>query len=56
MWYQKNIWQRGYYDRVIRNERELIAIRQYIHDNPTRWAQDHDNLDTLLNRMTPRTG
>lgn len=31
------IWQRNYYDRIIRNERELNAIRQYIRDNPLNW-------------------
>jgi REP element-mobilizing transposase RayT len=28
------VWQRNYYERVIRNERELAAIRKYIRDNP----------------------
>jgi len=37
------VWQRSYYERVIRNERELEAIRQYIVDNPTRWAGDAEN-------------
>jgi putative transposase len=31
-------WQRSFYDRIIRNERELTAIRRYIEDNPSRWA------------------
>lgn len=45
------VWQRGYYERIIRNEREWNAIRQYIHDNPARWAEDRENLDRLLSRM-----
>jgi putative transposase len=28
------IWQRGYYDRVIRSDEELLALRQYIRNNP----------------------
>lgn len=36
-------WQRNYYERVIRNDRELNAIRQYIRDNPARWAEDKEN-------------
>lgn len=32
------VWQRNYYERIIRNERELDAIRRYIRDNPTHWA------------------
>ena len=37
------VWQRNYYERVIRNERELNAVRQYIQHNPSRWAKDADN-------------
>jgi putative transposase len=48
------IWQRSYYDHVIRDERELDQIRSYIRDNPVRWAEERDNLDTLITRMTPR--
>jgi putative transposase len=46
------VWQRGYYERIIRTERELNATRQYIRDNPARWAEDRDNLDELLRKMT----
>jgi REP element-mobilizing transposase RayT len=45
------VWQRGYYERIIRNERELRATRQYIIKNPVRWAEDRENLDSLLNKM-----
>ena len=34
------VWQRNYYERVIRDERELEAVRAYILDNPRRWAED----------------
>jgi REP element-mobilizing transposase RayT len=34
------IWQRGYYERVIRNESEVEIRRRYILDNPRRWAAD----------------
>ncbi len=36
-------WQRNYYEHIVRNERELHAIRQYIHNNPLKWALDRDN-------------
>jgi len=49
------IWQRGYYERIVRNERQLNAIRQYIADNLRRWAEDRDNLDGLIERMGART-
>ena len=45
------IWQRGFWERVICDEHELEATRQYIQDNPRRWAEDRDNLDALLARM-----
>ena len=40
------VWQRGYYERIIRDEAELNAIRQYIRDNrdnPSKWANDPNN-------------
>lgn len=42
------IWQRNYFERVVRNERELNAIRRYIDENPSRWALDHENPDFVL--------
>ncbi len=36
------VWQRGYYDRIIRNESELELIRKYILFNPTRWELDKE--------------
>jgi REP element-mobilizing transposase RayT len=41
------IWQRSFYDHVIRNERSLNAIREYILDNPANWKLDMENLLTL---------
>jgi putative transposase len=37
------IWQRNYYEHIIRNEDALNRIRQYIVDNPVRWASDREN-------------
>jgi REP element-mobilizing transposase RayT len=48
------IWQRGYYERVIRNSDELDRIRAYVHDNPARWATTDDELNVLLTRMNLR--
>ena len=28
------MWQRNYYERIIRNERELHAVQEYIRTNP----------------------
>lgn len=30
-------WQRNYYEHVVRGERALSAIRQYIINNPAQW-------------------
>lgn len=40
-----SLWQRNYYERVVRNEAELTAIRRYIEENPLRWALDAENPD-----------
>jgi REP element-mobilizing transposase RayT len=39
----KTIWQRGYYDHIIRNEKSLFFIRKYIRENPTNWCVDSEN-------------
>lgn len=33
-------WQRNYWEHVIRNEKELMMLRQYIVDNPAQWEVD----------------
>lgn len=38
------VWQRNYYERIIRNERELYATRQYIRNNPAQWGLDEENV------------
>jgi REP element-mobilizing transposase RayT len=37
------IWQRNYYEHIIRNECELNRIREYIMLNPARWALDESH-------------
>lgn len=39
------LWQRNYYERIIRDDNELAAIREYIQNNPMRWAEDKENPD-----------
>ncbi len=39
------LWQRNYFDRIIRNGDELIRIRKYIRENPLRWEIDEENLE-----------
>lgn len=38
-----NIWQRNYYEHIIRNENELLKIRQNIKTNPLHWKDDINN-------------
>ncbi len=40
------IWQRNYYDHIIRDEDELNRIRQYIANNPVQWGADRNNPHT----------
>ncbi len=37
------LWQRNYYEHIIRDEKELHTIRQYIRYNPLKWAEDEEN-------------
>ena len=39
----RDVWQRNYYEHIIRNETALNRIRQYIVENPARWAEDLEN-------------
>jgi REP element-mobilizing transposase RayT len=35
----ERLWQRAFFDRVIRNRKELNQIRSYISSNPLRWGE-----------------
>lgn len=37
------LWQRNYYEHIIRNETELNQIREYIVNNPLQWELDREN-------------
>jgi len=39
------VWQRGYYEHIIRNERQLNRLRNYIETNPLRCETDAENPD-----------
>ena len=41
------LWQRNYYEHVVRDDAELERIREYIVNNPARWAEDEENPDNL---------
>lgn len=35
-----SIWQKSFFDHIIRNEQDYLAIWQYIDDNPLKWQED----------------
>ena len=39
------LWQRNYYEHIIRNDDELNRIREYIANNPMQWELDRENPD-----------
>jgi len=38
--FKDKIWQRNYYEHIIRNEKEFLEILTYIHNNPYTWHKD----------------
>jgi len=41
--FDKRLWQRNYYEHIIRNEDDLNRIREYIVNNPLKWELDQEN-------------
>jgi REP element-mobilizing transposase RayT len=41
--FRGRLWQRNYYEHIIRDEKSLNRIREYIVTNPMRWAIDNEN-------------
>ena len=37
------LWQRSFYEHIVRNERDLDAVREFIFNNPAKWAADREN-------------
>ncbi len=48
------VWQRNYYQHIVRNQRELEALRRYLCGNPMAWEKDPRNPrpSPLANRPT----
>jgi REP element-mobilizing transposase RayT len=40
---QMEVWQRNYFERVVRDDREYADTCRYIHENPLRWEIDSEN-------------
>jgi putative transposase len=43
----KHLWQRNYYEHVIRGDEDLRRAREYIQNNPAQWTLDKENPDHL---------
>ena len=41
--FRRRVWQRNYYEHIIRDEAELARVRRYIEENPLRWEFDREN-------------
>jgi len=41
--FEKRLWQKGYYEHVIRHDENLKKIRQYIQENPLNRLEDQEN-------------
>ena len=41
--FNKRLFQRNYYEHIIRNNESLTRIRHYIFTNPDRWEKDIEN-------------
>ncbi len=39
----KQFWQDNFYEHVIRDERDLAKVREYIVNNPLQWSLDEEN-------------
>jgi len=44
--YDRRLWQRDYFDRIIRSEHDMARYRGYIDGNPGRWWEKH-HADTI---------
>jgi putative transposase len=48
--FNKHLFQRNYYERIIRNKNELNRIREYIRINPQIWDRDRNNPEMVDNK------
>jgi putative transposase len=46
------LWQRNYYEHIVRSNEELARVRRYIADNPRRWAEDTENPYAVVHSET----
>jgi len=51
--FEKKIWQKSFYDHIIRNEKSYLDVWQYIDENPLKWQEDElsAELDNLRDNI-----
>ena len=50
--FDRRLWQRNYFEHIIRDEQSLNRIREYIVTNPLRWSLDQNNENDLTEFMS----
>ncbi|MBN1303283.1 MAG: transposase [Anaerolineales bacterium] len=43
-----SVWQRNYWEHIIRDEESLKNIRNYIINNPTKWDENANNISRFV--------
>jgi REP element-mobilizing transposase RayT len=38
--FEKRLWQRNYFEHIIRDESEYLRIAEYMENNPVKWNED----------------
>jgi len=51
--YAEFAWQGRFHDHIVRDEDDLNRIREYIRDNPVKWALDEENPEISSSKQTP---
>jgi putative transposase len=49
--FNRRLWQRNYYEHIIRNEKELDKTQEYIQINPIIWKRDRNNPDNFNKKL-----
>jgi putative transposase len=49
------VWQRNYYEHIVRSENELNRVRGYIANNPLQWEFDQENPFRTADRSAGKT-
>jgi len=52
--FRHHLWQRNYYEHIIRNEESLNRIREYIVNNPIQWDLDRENPVGAVHESPPQ--